>query len=140
MRIRQNPRQPVFRQNNRQPQRLIEPHQGLQHFFGRLRIELAGRFIQHQHLGAQGQSGGDGHPLPLPTREGVQLALAQMRQIEPVEHIADTLLHFGSGNGRILQTKGNLRLHHIQHRLCFRVLQHKPHMLAHHRGAGGNHI
>ena len=76
--VAQNPLEAMFGQNNGQSQIFVEPHEGLQNFLGRLRVELAGGFIQNQDLRPQGERTGDGHPLPFATREGDERPLAQV--------------------------------------------------------------
>ena len=76
--VAQNPLEAMFGQNNGQSQIFVEPHEGLQNFLGRLRVELAGGFVQNQDLRPQRQCTGDGHSLPFAAREGDERPLAQV--------------------------------------------------------------
>ncbi len=103
----------------------------MQHLFGSVRIKLRGGLVEHQHLGAQGQGGGNRHPLPLAARERFEPPAAQRLQLQQIECLAHALCHLGQRHGLVLKGKGNLIFHLVDHKLRFRILENKAHVPAH---------
>ncbi len=128
--VAHDPLQPVLGQHNGQAQVIVEAHQGAQHVFSRLGIELAGRLIQHQNARPQRQSRGDSQPLPLAARQGMQPPVAQRRQVEQIEHLFDASAHLVRRHGGVLQGKGDLPLDTVEHGLRLRILSYEANVAA----------
>jgi hypothetical protein len=137
---RQDPLQPVFRQQDRQPQVGVEPHQRVQHIFGRLRVKLGCRLVQRQNARAQRQGRGDGHALTLAARQRLEQAVAQRRKVEQIQRLLDAHTHLLGRHRRVLQRKGDLILDPLHDKLRLWVLKDKADMTAEHTRRRGHRI
>ena len=82
----------VVRHNQkRKPELLLQVSQLELGFFAQLFIQRRQRLIQQQHLGPLGQRPRQGHPLPLPARQLMRLALGKRLQLHHFQHF----LHAG---------------------------------------------
>ena len=97
-------------QDDGQSQVLVEAADGDEHLLGRLRIELRGRLVQHQHFGVQRQHGRDGDPLLLAAGKGADVAVTQMRDRQLVQHFLDTLAHQRRRQGLVFHAEGQFVL------------------------------
>jgi hypothetical protein len=123
--------QPVFAQDDGQPQVFVELAQSEQHFFGRLGVELRGRLVEHQHFGLERQHGRDRDALLLTAGETADAPVAQARDAEQIEHLFDPFAHRRGRQREVLHGERQLILHCIYHELRLGVLEDETHQVGH---------
>ncbi len=117
-----DPLQPVFGQQHRGAEVVHQPLQHGEHLLGRARVERGRGFVQHQHLGVDGQHRADRHPLLLAAGERAQGAPAQLGQAQQVEGLLDPAPHHGGGQAQRLHAVGEFVLHGVGDEVRDRVL------------------
>ena len=90
---RRGPFEPVLGEHDRRAEIGVEPGQRGEHVVGALRVELRGRFVEHEHRGRRGQRARDRAALPFAARERRRRAVAQVGDRERVEHLLDPAPH-----------------------------------------------
>jgi hypothetical protein len=118
-----DPVEPVFGQDDRQPEVVVEAGQRRQDRLGAGRVELAGRLVEGQDARLQRQRRRDRDALPLPAGERRRRSLPQRRDVEQVEHLFDPLAHRRRRHAELLHAEGDLVVHPGGDELRFRVLK-----------------
>ena len=131
IRVLRHPLQAVLREHDGQPQVVIQLDQRVQHLLCGLGVKLRGGLVEHQHLGVQGEHGGDGYPLSLAAGQGRDLPPAQGGDVELVQHFLDAFPHGDLGEALVFHGESQFVLDYIYHGLRFWILEHKAHGLAH---------
>ena len=123
--------QPVLAQHDGQPQILVEVTERDEHLLGRLRIELRGRLVQHQHFGLQRQHRSKRHALLLAAGKRADAPAAQVRDAHLIQHLFDALAHGGRRQGEVFHGERQLILHRVHHKLRLGILKDKAHQIRH---------
>ena len=109
----------------------VEPHQRVEHILRALGIELAGGFIQHQHLWPKRERRRDGHTLAFTAAQRFKRARAQRGQAGQIERLFHAHAHLGARQPGIFKREGDLILDLVEHKLRLRVLKDKADVPAH---------
>ena len=95
---------------------------GSEHVFGTLRVELARRFVEHEHRGSGHQCTGDRAALPFTARQRGGVAIAQVSDPERVHDFFHPAAHPGRVPAEVLESEGDVGLDPIHHELGFGIL------------------
>ena len=130
----------MLAENHGQPEIFVHMPQGDEHFFGRLRVKLRGRFVQHQHFRLKGKNGSDRHALFLAARKRADAPVPQVGDGHLVQHFFHTLAHGGLRQGEVFHRKGQLVLDGIDHKLRFGILEDEADQMRHAARSLGDRI
>ena len=119
---RDDPLEPVLRDQHGQPEVVHEPGQRREDVLGRGRVEGGGRLVEHEHPRVHREHRSDRDPLLLPARQGPQVAVAQLGDAEQVERLLDPASHRVGGQPELLHPVGELLLHRVGDEAGGRVL------------------
>ena len=72
------------------------------------RVELGGRLVEDEHVGAHRDDAGDGDPLLLAARERERLAVGEVADAEALEHGVDPGVHRLARHAQVLEPEGEL--------------------------------
>ncbi len=132
--------QPVFGQDDRQPDVAVKAYQRLQHLLGRAGVELRGGFVEHEDARAERERRRDGDPLHLTAGERVQPAVPQRCQVQEIQHLLDARAYLGARDGCVLQRKGDFVLDPVYDELRLWILEDEPDDATEHLWPFGNGI
>ena len=121
--VADDPFQPVFGEDDRQPEIRVEAGQRRQHRFGAGRVELAGRLVEGEDARLQRQRRRDRDALPLAAGKRRHRALAQRRDVEQIEHRVDSLPHRRRRHAELFHAEGDFVVHPGGDKLRFRILK-----------------
>ncbi len=101
---------------------MVEADQRGEDVVGALGIELGGGLVEHQRLRAGGERAGDHAPLPLASREGGRIPVAEVRDAERVEHLLDAPPHGFLREAEVLEHEREIVFDVVDHELRFGIL------------------
>ena len=117
--------QPLLRQQDREPELLVELAQRVQKRARRDGVELARRLIQNEHIRPHDHDGGEVEHLLLPAGERVHVALEPVSNAEIARHLGDAQPHGRFIAAEALEPERELVKHLVRHDLIVRVLEHE---------------
>ena len=116
--------------------RALEFVENLRELFGRLRIEVRARFVEHQDLGAERKNAREPHLLLLSFGERVNVGVEKMRDPERFGRALEARVHIVGRHPAALQGEGDFVAHVQGEELFFRVLEERPHLFGEVRHGG----
>ena len=117
--------QPLLRQQDREPQLLVELAQRVQESTRRDGVELARRLVQNEHIRPHDHDGGEVEHLLLPAGERLHVALKPVGNAEIARHLGDAQPHGFFVAAEALEPERELVKHLVRHDLIIRVLEHE---------------
>ena len=114
--------QPLLRQQDREPELLVELAQRVQKRARRDGVELARRLIQNEHIRPHDHDGGEVEHLLLPAGERVHEPVGNS---EIARHLGDAQPHGRFIAAEALEPEGQLVKHLVRHDLIVRMLEHE---------------
>ena len=104
-------------------QREVEPVEDLDEVAASGRVEVRGRLVQHEQLGAHGQDRGDGDATALPEAEVVRGTGAVVGHADLVECAVDGGVQVRAGHAEVGRSEGHVVAHGRHEQLVVGVLE-----------------
>ena len=117
--------QPLLRQQDREPQLLVELAQRVQESTRRDGVELARRLVQNEHIRPHDHDGGKVEHLLLAAGERVHVALEPVGDAKIARHLGDAQTHGFFVAAEALEPERELVKHLVRHDLIVRMLEHE---------------
>src|SRR5438132_7609456 len=118
-----DPLDPMLRDHRRHAGLGHPAEHHLQHVLGSLWVELRGWLIEEERIRMHREGGGDRDALAFAAREGIDPAPSQRVDPHLVDHLLDALAHQRSRQSEVLETKGELCLDVLEHKLRIGMLK-----------------